>query len=119
MAHVLEAVLVVDRDARVAKAARRLRQVLLADLDDELVDLDEIDVAHRRIAQELAHRAAIAAADDENVVRVGIDAHRHVRDHLVVNELIHLRQHHVAVERQKAAELLRVEDVDALEFAAA
>lgn len=119
VAHILEAVLVVDHDARVAETPRRLRQVLLADLDDELVDLDEVNVAHRRIAQELAHRAAVAAADDEDVVHVGIDAHRHMRDHLVVDELIHLRQHHVAVERQKAAEFLRVEDVDALEFAAA
>ena len=119
MAHVLEAIFVVDGDARVRKAARRLRQVLLADLDDELIDLDEVDVAHCRVAQELAHRATVAAADDEDVVRIRIDAHRHVRDHLVVDELIHLRQHHVAVERQEAAELLRVEDVDALEFAAA
>ncbi len=119
MAHEFQPVLVVDGDARVAEAARRLRQVFAADLDDELVDLDEVDMADAGIAHELAHGTAVAATDDEYVAYVRVDAERHVGDHLVVDELVFFREHHVAVEREEAAEFLGVEDIDALEFTAA
>ena len=108
-----------EANARICKARRRLRQVLAARLDDHLVDLHEVDALDAFVAQKLAHRAAVAAADDEDALRLGIDAHRHMHDHLMVDELVLLRQHHVAVDCQKAPKLRRFEDIDALKVAPA
>ena len=42
---------------------------------------------------------------------------RDVHHHFVIDEFVALGQHHVAVERQKPAELLALEYVDALKVA--
>ena len=42
-----------------------------------------------------------------------------MHDHLMVDELVLLRQHHVAVDCQKAPKLRRFEDIDALKVAPA
>ena len=106
-----------DMHARVVEAAGRLRQILAADLDDQLVDLDEVDALRRLIARQLAHDAAVTRADDEDILGIRVDGHGDVRDHLMIDELVLLRQHHIAVKRQEAAEFPRLEHVDPLKFA--
>ena len=106
-----------DMHARVVEAAGRLRQILAADLDDQLVDLDEVDALRRLITRQLAHDAAVTRADDKDILGIRVDGHGDVRDHLMIDELVLLRQHHIAVKRQEAAEFPRLEHVDPLEFA--
>ena len=57
-----------DMHARVVETAGCLRQILTADLDDQLVDLDEVDALRRLIARQLAHDAAVTRADDEDIL---------------------------------------------------
>ena len=117
-ADVLEAVLIQDMDARIVERARHAGQILLADRDDALVDLHEVDVLDVLVAAQLAHAAAVAAADDEHLFDFfAQNGERYVHHHLMVDELVALGQHHVAVERQKAAEFLAFKDVDALKVA--
>lgn len=68
------------------------------------VDLDEVEALRRLIAQSLAHDAAVTRADDEDILGIRVDGHGDVRDHLMIDELVLLRQHHIAVKRQEAAE---------------
>ena len=117
-ADILETVLIQDVHAGIVQRAGHGRQELLADLDHALVDLDKVDVFDMRVAAQLAHAAAVAPADDEHLFDpVTQHGERDVHHHLVVNEFVALGQHHVAVERQEAAELLALEHVDALEVA--
>ena len=70
------------------------------------------------VAAQLADTAAVAAADDEHLFDLLAEhGHRHMHHHFVVDELVALGQHHVAVEREKAAELLAFKYVDALKVA--
>ena len=70
------------------------------------------------VAAQLADTAAVAAADDEHLFDLLAEhRERYVHHHLMVDELVALGQHHVAVEREKAAEFLAFEYVDALKVA--
>ena len=116
-AHEFEAVLKVQRDARVVKFARREGQQFAADLDDHLVYIHHVDLLDRFVARELAHGAAVAAAYHEHAPDVRVRRHGHVDDHLVVDELVLFGEHHQPVEREEAPKLLRIEDVYLLEGA--
>ena len=117
-ADILEAVLIQDVHPRIVQRAGHGRQELLADLDHTLVDLDKVNVRNAGIAAQLAHAAAVTAADDKHLFdRIAQHGERDVHHHLVVDKFIALGQHHIAVERQEAAELLALEHVDALEIA--
>ena len=104
--------------ARVIERARHTGQVLLAHRDNALVDLHEVDVLDVVVAAQLADTAAVAAADDEHFLDLLAQyGQRNVYHHLVIDELVALGQHHVAVQREKTAELLAFEYVDALKVA--
>ena len=103
-----------DFDAAILEFRRRERQILLREQHHLPVDFDEIDRFDGPVFDELAHGAAVAAADDENVFDVGMDRHRHVGDHLVVDELVLLGDHKPAVEYEHASESGRVENIDLL-----
>ena len=64
--------------------------------------------------ERLSVRAAIARADDQNVLCFPVHSHGHMHDHFIVDELIPLGQHHVAVQREHPAELRSFKDIDAL-----
>ena len=103
--------------AAVVHAAGVAGQVGTAGLDDLGVHLDKVDALDAVVARQLAHDAAVARADDQDVLGLAVHRHRHVGDHLVVDELVALGQHDVAVQRQHAAKLRRFKDVDALVLA--
>ncbi|MPN29987.1 hypothetical protein SDC9_177444 [bioreactor metagenome] len=74
-------------------------------------------MADTGIARQLADGAPVACADDENVSDAGIDRHRHMSDHIMVNKFVLLGHHQKAVEYQNTAEFVGIEYVDALELA--
>ena len=100
--------------ATIVHTAGIARKICTAGLDDLRVHLDEVDALDAVIAGELPHDAAVTGTDDEDVLRVPVDGHRYMGDHLIVDELVTLGQHDVAVEGQHTAELRCFEDVDAL-----
>ena len=81
--------------------------------DHHLVDLDH-GGPDALVPHDLAERPPVAAADDEDALGIGMGEERHVREHLVVHELVLLGDHDRAVEHEHPAELVGVEDVDAL-----
>ena len=89
-----EAVLEMQRDARVVELAGGEGQQLHAGLDDELVYIYHVDFFNRLVARKLAHRAAVAAADYEDALDLRVRRHRDVDYHVVVDEFVLLGQHH-------------------------
>jgi hypothetical protein len=67
------------------------------------------------VAAHLAEDAAVAAADDEDGLRVGVRHHGQVRDHLLVRELVALGELDDAVEDEDAAVRRRVKHHDVLQ----
>ena len=86
----------------------------LADAGDAFVDLALHDAFDRGVPQHLAHAAAVAAADHEHRARRPHGAERHVREHLVVHELVALGDHHQVVEREEDTVEARPVHVDLL-----
>ncbi len=63
------------------------------------------------------HHAAVPRTDDQHILHMGVDRHRHMRDHLVIDELIPLSEHHIAVQGQDLAELRGIVNIDLLVLA--
>ena len=100
--------------ATIVHTAGIARKIGTAGFDHLRVHLDEVDALDAVITGELPYDAAVTGTDHEDVLRVPVNGHRDVGDHLIVDELVTLGQHDVAVEGQHATELRCFEDVDAL-----
>ena len=114
LADEFQRIFVINMYAAVIHAAGVAGQVGAAGLDDLRVHLHKVNAFHAVIAGQLPHNAAVARTDDENILGVFVYRHRHVGDHLVVDELVALGQHDVAIQRQHAAKLRCFKNVDAL-----
>jgi hypothetical protein len=84
VAQELEAVGHVGGDVGVLEADAHAGQVLLRQADDGLVNVAQDGALDLRVLDHLAQHAAVAAADDQHVLRVGVRVHGQVRDHLLV-----------------------------------
>jgi hypothetical protein len=72
-------------------------QELAANLDRLLVYVDHRDCAHLVVGQHLPQRGALAAADDESSAGIGMDEHRRLDEHLVIERLVAERALYLAV----------------------
>jgi hypothetical protein len=86
----LEAVADVHLDLGVLVADAHAGQVLLAEADDSLVDVAQHGLLDALVLDDLAQHAAVAAANDEHLLGVGVRHHAQVGDHLLVGELVAL-----------------------------
>jgi len=105
---VLEAVGNLDRHPRVRQDVGHPGQELLRHPRDGLVDVDEDDLLDRGVLEHLADDTAVAAADDEHLLRVRVRGHRDVGDHLLVAAAAGRRER----EGQKAGEVRTTVEVD-------
>ncbi len=93
-------------------------QVASRDVDHAAVDLAQRDAADRRMLEELLRRAAVAAADDQCALRRRVRERSHVHEVLVIEELVALRGHEVAVEPEQPPERGALVHLDLLELRA-
>ena len=63
-------------------------KVLLGELDHRGIDLDLREALDRLVLEHLLGNAAVAAADDQHLPRLAVREDRHVRHHLLVDELV-------------------------------
>ncbi len=84
--------------------------MLAAEIDHAAIDLAQRHALELRMPQRLAQDSAVAAADDERVPRPPMGEQRHMRHHLVIDELVLRRQLHDAVEHHHPPEFERFED---------
>ena len=110
----LEAVADVHLDLGVLVADAHAGQVLLAEADDGLVDVAEHGLLDTVVLDDLAQDAAVAAADDQHVLGVGVREHAQVGDHLLVGELVALVALDDVVEDEHHAVVRGLEDEDVL-----
>ena len=83
-------------------------------VDDARVDLDHDQALHAAVLQNFLGEPAIPAADDQHVLGRAMGKQRHMRHHLVIDELVAHRDLGGAVERDQAAEPHGVDDDQAL-----
>jgi hypothetical protein len=110
----LEAIADVHLDLGVLVSDAHAGQVLLAEADDGLVDVAEHGALDAVVLDDLAQDAAVAAADDEDVLGVGVREHAQVGDHLLVGELVALGALDDVVEDEHHAVVGGLEDEDIL-----
>jgi hypothetical protein len=80
-------------------------EMLLGEFDHLGVDLDLGQALDGLVLEHLFGNAAIAAADDQHVAGIAVGEQRHVRHHLLVDELVALRDLGGAVEHQHFADI--------------
>ena len=68
------------------------------------------------VARDFAQNAAVATADDENALGVRVRKERQMRDHLLVRELVALRQLNHAIEHEHTTVRLAIENHNVLVF---
>lgn len=88
-------------------------EVSLADFDDSPVDFHH-DRSLDWVTEDLLERAAVAAADDEDILRPGMANHGWMDEHFVVKELIFLRRLNKPVEEKDATKRFGLDDIDLL-----
>ncbi len=106
-------------DTGVGEAACHRREESFGCLYHVAVDLYEVDPFQTSILHKLSHRAAVPSSDDQCLFRFFKDGHRDMDHHLVIDELVLLGQHYVAVYEEYFSERLRIEDLYILKFASA
>ena len=62
--------------------------MLAAEIDHAAIDLAQRRLLDLRVLQHLAQHAAVAAADDQRLLRLSMSEQRHMRHHLVIDELV-------------------------------
>ena len=92
-------------------------QVGAAGLHHLGIHLHQVDPLHPVVAGQLPHHAAVAGTNDEDVLGLFVHGHWDVDDHFVVDELVPLGEHDVAVQGEHPAELGRLKNINALVIA--
>ncbi|CDN42600.1 hypothetical protein BN871_BO_00020 [Paenibacillus sp. P22] len=110
-----EAVVHMDLDAGVVQSGCDVRQIFLGVFNDLAVDVDKHDPLDLLMLEDLAHDAAVAAADHEHLLRIRMRVEGRVSDHLMVDELVLVRRHDHAVEDEHRAEFIGLDHGELLE----
>lgn len=110
----LEAVTDVLAGLGVGEADAHAGQVLLRDADDGLVNVAEGSLLDALVLDNLTEDTAVAAADNQDLLGVGVGVHSEVGDHLLVGELIALGALDGVVQDQNGAVVAGLEDEDVL-----
>ena len=84
--------------------------MLAAQVDDAAIDLAQRDLFELRVLERLAQDAAVAAAHDQRPLCPPVGEQRHVRHHLVIDELVLGRDLDDAVEHHHPAKVGVVEN---------
>ncbi len=84
--------------------------MLAAEIDHALVDLAQRDLLELGMPQAFPEHAAVAAAHDQGFARLAMGEQRHMRHHLVVDELVLRGELHDAVEHHHPPEIGVLED---------
>lgn len=110
----LEAVANVLLGLGVLEADAHTGQVLLGDTDDGLVNVAEDGLLDALVLDYLTEDTAVAAANDQDLLGVGVRVHGEVGDHLLVRKLIALGALDDIVQDQDGAVIAALEDENVL-----
>ena len=95
---------------------RDFREIFLGQFDDLAIDVDHGDRFDFRMTDGFPGSAAVAAADDEDFLRVGMEEQGDVDDAFVIHKFIFDRRLENTVQDQHAAKFLGIGDDDVLEL---
>lgn len=108
----LEAVANVDLDTGVVEANGHVGEVQLRDTGDSLVNVAEHGLLDTGVLDDLTENTTVTAANDKNLLGVGVGVEGEVGDHLLVSELITLGHLNGAVQNEDIAVVSALKDQD-------
>ena len=100
--------------ACIIELAGVLRKISAASFNNLGIHLDQVDTLNALISRKFLNYAAVSCADDKDILNIGMNRHRNMRDHLIVNELIALCKHYVSIQSKDLAEFRSIENIDLL-----
>ena len=106
-----------DIDPLVCQAVGDLRDIFPAYLHEQRIRLHHVDLLDIVILDQLPDDASVAPAHDKHFLYIRVHCHRHVGDHLVVDELIPLCQHQIPVHHKDLPEIFRLQHINPLHLA--
>jgi hypothetical protein len=110
----LEAVTNVGVGVRVLEANGHAREVLLGETDDSLIDVAKGSLLDGGVLDNLTEDTTVTAADDKDLLRVGVGVQGEVGNHLLVGELIALGALDGAVKDEDGTVVAALEDKNIL-----
>lgn len=110
----LEAVTDVLLGLGVGEANAHAGQVLLGDTNDGLINVAEGGLLDALVLDNLTEDTAVAAANNQDLLGVGVGVHGEVGDHLLVGELVALGALDSVVQDEDGAVVAALEDEDIL-----
>ena len=99
---------------RIEEDFRDLREIFFGEVDDAPVNIAEVHLSDAFVAAHFSRHAAVAAADDEDALRMGMEHERHVADHFMIGPFVLFRRLEYAVQHEHAAVLEGFGDLDML-----
>lgn len=113
--HVVQAIANVQLQPRIIKRApMHGRQPLARHVDDVAVQLGHDDALHAGVAQQVVGRAAVAAADDECLLRLAVRDGWQMHHGFMVEKFVLLRCHEATVNAHGAAKQRRLHNFNVL-----
>ena len=103
----------IDGHALVVKARCRFGEEFAAGFNHAVVNFHKVNAFKALVFEQFLDNATVARTKNQHAFRVGMDGHWHVAQHFVVDELVAVSEDDVAVNRQKAPKLKRLENIDA------
>ena len=106
----------IDIHPSVIEAASHLRKIPSADFHQKRVCLHHIDLLHILIFCQFPDNAAVTAADDKDLLHIGMDSHGHMAYHFMIYKLILLGQGQVPVYHQYLSEFPGTQHIQPLQL---
>ncbi len=92
-----DAITEVHGDAGVGQSGADRGEEFLREADDLFIEFDEVDGFDLGVAEKFANGSAVAAADHEDALGIGVAAHSGMSEHLVVQKFVALGEHNAAI----------------------
>jgi hypothetical protein len=113
----LEAVANVNSHSRIVEAGRHVRQKLLGNAWDSLVDIHEGSRLDGWMLEDLSEHTTVTTSYDKDILGVGVRCHGEMGDHLLVAELVVLYALDSVIEDENVAVVCALENKDILVLA--
>ena len=109
-------VFIMNGKTGIVKTAGCFRKIFFAYFHHQRIDLYHVNSFDFRILYQFPDNASVPSADYQNPLYLGMNGHRYMGDHFMVNKFIFFGKHHKAVQCEKTTKFWRIEYINSLKF---
>ena len=111
-----ECIFVMKMYSSVIQSACIFRKVCTTCLDNHRIHFYQINVPDPVVSGQFTNNTAISGSNHHNLFCFFMDRHRHMRDHLIINKFIFIREYDLTVQSHKSPKFFRLKHIDSLKF---